>query len=101
MYPELRYQLMQAQIADLHARARCDALARASRRARRSQPTDPAARLPAAALIRRLLTVLGARNSAWVAPRSRRMRSCTINPAEGRMTQVIRIGEGMRDETCC
>ena len=49
MYPELRYQLMQAQIADLHARARCDALARASRRARRSPPTYPAARLPAAA----------------------------------------------------
>jgi hypothetical protein len=94
MYPELRYQLMQAQIADLHARARCDALARASRRAQRSQPTDPAARLPAAALIRRRLTALGARNSAWVAPRSRRMRSCAINPAEGRMTQAIRIGEG-------
>ena len=90
MYPELRYQLMQARVADLHARAQRDALARATRRARRSQPAHP----PATALTRRLLTLLGARNPARVAPRSRRMRSRAINPAEGRMTQVIRFGEG-------
>ena len=94
MYPELRYQLMQARVADLHARAQRDALARATRRARRSQPAHPAARPPATALTRRLLTLLSARNPARVAPRSRRMRSRAINPAEGRMTQVIRFGEG-------
>ena len=66
MYPALHYQLMQARVADWHAQARRDALARAARRAchaRTHRPGHPAPAHPGAA-VRRLLAALGARTSA-------------------------------------
>jgi hypothetical protein len=60
MHPELHYQLMQARVADLHAQAQRDALARAVRRTRhtRRQPSaHPVPRLPA--IRRRILAALG------------------------------------------
>jgi hypothetical protein len=64
MNPALHYQLMQARVADMHAQAQRDALARIARqahRAHRHQPQRPARRFPALA-IRRVLAVLGARS---------------------------------------
>ena len=63
MHPELHYQLMQARVADLHAQAQRDALARAARRARppRQQSRPRGRRLPA--IGRRVLTALGARSA--------------------------------------
>ncbi len=51
MHPTVRYDLMQARVADLHRQAQHDALARAARRVRRArtqQATHPARGLPAA-----------------------------------------------------
>jgi hypothetical protein len=62
MNPTLHYQLMQARVADWHAQARRDALARTARqahRAQRHQPKHPG--FPALAM-RRVLAVLGARS---------------------------------------
>jgi hypothetical protein len=64
MNPALHYQLMQARVADWHAQARRDALARTARqahRAQRHQPKHPAPGFPALAM-RRVLAVLGARS---------------------------------------
>jgi len=68
-------------------RAQRDALARATPRARRSPPAA-AARLPAAALTRRLRTVLGAGNPARVAPRARRVRAGAHGLVAGEIYQV-------------
>ena len=64
MYPPLHNLLMQARVADMHAQAQRDALARTARqahRAQRHQPKHPARGFPALA-IRRVLAVLGARS---------------------------------------
>jgi hypothetical protein len=64
MHPALHYQLMQARVADWHAQAQRDALARTARQAHRAQrhrPKRPVPGFPALAL-RRVLAVLGARS---------------------------------------
>ena len=64
MNPALHYQVTQAQVAERHAQARRDVLARTGRqahRAHRHQPKHPARGFPALA-IRRVLTALGARS---------------------------------------
>jgi hypothetical protein len=63
MHPTIARDLIKARTSDLHRQAECDALSRAARRARQtpakhSTPFRPAH--PAAALIRRALTLLGA-----------------------------------------
>jgi len=66
MYPTVGYHLAQAHLAGLRHQAQCDTLARATRResrARAHRPGHPAPAHPAA-VVRRLLTVLGARTSA-------------------------------------
>ena len=94
MHPELRYQLMHARVADWHARAQRDALARAARRARRSQPTSRAARLPAAAL------TPGCSPSGALATRHGWLPGpggCAPPPSarqKGQMTQMTRISQG-------
>ncbi len=64
MHPIITRDLMKARTSDRHRQAERDALSRAARRARHapakhSTPFRPAH--PAAALIRRVLTLLGAR----------------------------------------
>jgi hypothetical protein len=64
MNSALHYQLMQARVADMHAQARRDALARTARqahRAHRHQPKQATRGFPALAM-RRVLTVLSARS---------------------------------------
>jgi hypothetical protein len=64
MYPTIQHDQVKAHTDDLHRQARRDTLSRAARRARHapaktSTPFTPAH--PAAELIRRVLTLLGAR----------------------------------------
>ena len=64
MHPTISYHLAQARIAELHDQARRDALARATRRERRSR--RPPSRHPAPVrppFGRRILTALGVRAS--------------------------------------
>lgn len=64
MNPALHYQLMQARVADRHAQARRDALARTARQARRAQRHQPKHPVPGFSplALRRVLAVLGARS---------------------------------------
>jgi hypothetical protein len=64
MNPALHYEVTQARIADLHQRARHDALAREARRSRRT-PKQPAAGLTAATARRAgtLFTILRLRSA--------------------------------------
>jgi len=64
MYPLSSYELAKARIADLHRQAQRDALARAARQARHPRTHRHGHPAPAHTAVRRLLTALGARNSA-------------------------------------
>jgi hypothetical protein len=64
MHPDIMRELMKARISDWHRQAEGDALGRAARRARQAPVKHSTRFMPAhttAALIRRVLTLLGAR----------------------------------------
>jgi len=64
MHPSISRELMKARISDMHRQAECDALSRAARRARHAPAKQSTLFMPghtAAALIRRVFTLLGAR----------------------------------------
>jgi hypothetical protein len=64
MHPTILHDLAKAHTSDLHRQAGTDALSRAARRARHAPAKNSTPFLPAhttAVLVRRVLTVLGAR----------------------------------------
>ena len=64
MHPIILHDLVKAHTSDLHRQAERDALSRAARRARQAPAQNSAPFMPAhttAELIRRVLTLLGAR----------------------------------------
>ena len=64
MHPIIMHDLIKARTSDLRRQAECDALGRAARRARPAPATKSRPFMPAhatAELIRRVLTLLGAR----------------------------------------
>ena len=66
MHPIILHDLTKAHTSDLHRQAERDALSRAARRARQAPAQHSALFMPAhttAALIRRVLTLLGARRA--------------------------------------
>jgi hypothetical protein len=61
MHPLTQYDLIKAQVADLHRQAERDGLARAGRRVRRERGRHPVLSHPATTLARHALATVGAR----------------------------------------
>ena len=91
MHPDIMRELMKARTSDWHRQAEDDALARAARRARQAPGKHSTPFVPATAvLIRRVLTLLGARrrspqlfNKAQTWARRRRLAALTASAVAG------------------